>query len=124
MKKTPFLNPLRAWLWGFFAYQFYGLKIRLIFSTNMKTYLGHVYQPKEEIPIQLTDFKKSLDQYSSTMEDADVHIVYVGPGTELTPEYEWIKDNAKKCCGHRAVKQIQALCPERLYMAGMYFTQA
>ena len=80
---------------GFFRVSIYGLKIRLIFSTNMKTYLGHVYQPKEEIPTQLTDFKKSLDQYSSTMEDADVHIVYVGPGTELTPEYEWIKDNAK-----------------------------
>lgn len=95
MKKTPFLNPLRAWLWGFFHVSIYGLKILLIFSTNMKTYLGHVYQPKEEIPTQLTDFKKSLDQYSSTMEDADVHIVYIGPGTELTPEYEWIKDNAK-----------------------------
>ena len=80
---------------GFFHVSIYGLNTRRIFSTNMKTYLGQVYQPKEEIPTQLSDFKKSLDQYSPTMEDADVHILYVGPGTELTPEYEWVKDNAK-----------------------------
>lgn len=61
----------------------------------MKTYLAHVYQPQgEEIPSELGDFMKSLNQNSTTVEEADVHVVFIGRGSDLTPEFEWIKENA------------------------------
>ena len=61
----------------------------------MKTYLAHVYKSTDDNTSQLREFKNSLKQYSPTIEDADVHIVYVSNGTELTQEYEWIKEHAK-----------------------------
>ena len=85
----------------------------------MKVYLGHVYQPREEeIPTQLKDFVKSLEPYSSTMEEADVHIMYIqdyeNHSAELTEEYAWIKENAKNVLALVPSNKYKRFAPKEL----------
>ncbi len=63
----------------------------------MKVNLSRVYNPKqgEEISDQLSKFMERLNMKGVAVEDADVHIVFVEQGTEKTPEFEWVMENAE-----------------------------
>ena len=61
----------------------------------MKVHISSIYQPiEEEIPTGLSKFQDLLGDVVQAPEEADIHVIHVTNGTELTPDYAWIKDNA------------------------------
>lgn len=44
----------------------------------------------------LEEFAKTLNNRVESVQDADVHIVYVEKGSEVTEDFVWIKSNAAK----------------------------
>jgi hypothetical protein len=62
----------------------------------MKVHISSIYQPiEEEIPTGLSEFRDLLSDVVQAPEEADIHVLYLTNGTELTHDYAWIKDNAQ-----------------------------
>lgn len=83
-------------------------------NKSMKVHVAKVYQPKEgeEISDQLSLFTERLSENLTALEDADVHIVYVTQGTEKTPEFEWITENAENVVAVVASKKYRHCAPK------------
>jgi hypothetical protein len=81
----------------------------------MKIYFAHVYKNiNEYIPPELTVFINSINQKSDTIENADVHLLYIGPKTELTQEFQWIQQNSKNVVAIILTKKYRKLAPTNL----------
>lgn len=87
----------------------------------MKTYVANVYLPEgkgseHQYPEEVVAFCKNLTCHTDLPEEADVHVLFVARGAEtnVTEEYEWVRDNARNVVAIVLSNKYRRFAPKEL----------